>query len=255
VLSPTNPSTPWVLGVVLLGLLVLLVVRAIRKDKREYRRFKRMRATKPRQLQFRRWVTQSFLLFGISSLVVIALAGQFIPLLLDDVNQWNWVASARLGFERGGALSVGILVAVIVLVVGGAVGGIILARKETEIPSLGDVQALLPRNRAELRWGAALSLNAGLVEELLFRLALPAALFGITGSALAAILVSLVIFGLLHVYQGVAGIVGSLIIGTLLMVIYLASGSIWIAILAHALVDLRSLVLIPVVLFKVHRVR
>jgi len=37
------------------------------------------------------------------------------------------------------------------------------------------------------------------------------------------------------------------------MVIYLASGSIWIAILAHALVDLRSLVLIPVVLFKVHK--
>jgi len=110
-----------------------------------------------------------------------------------------------------------------------------------------------PRNRAELKYGAALAINAGLVEELLFRLALPALIFGVTGSAVAAVTASILIFGLLHIYQGLPGIIGSVILGTAFMTIYLATGSIVIAIEVHALFDLRSLVLIPVVVFKVHR--
>jgi membrane protease YdiL (CAAX protease family) len=121
------------------------------------------------------------------------------------------------------------------------------------VPSIGDVQALLPRNRAELKWGAALAINAGVVEELLFRLALPALIFGVTGSAVAAVAASILIFGFLHIYQGLPGIVGSVILGAAFMAIYLSSGSIVVAIVVHALFDLRSLVLIPVVVFGVHK--
>jgi membrane protease YdiL (CAAX protease family) len=39
------------------------------------------------------------------------------------------------------------------------------------------------------------------------------------------------------------------------MVLYLATGSILAAIVAHALIDLRSLVLIPMLVFGVQRVR
>jgi len=245
-LSPTDPATPWILAVALVALIVVMVIRASRKDKREYRRFKMLRTTKRRQAMFRRWVLQSFALFGGASVVLLVLDAQFVPLLLDEVRTVEWIASPITQLVLAGVLVVGAIV---------AVGGIIAARSETEIPSIGDVQALLPRNRAELRWGAALSINAGLVEELLFRLAFPAAIFGITANAIVAIVASIVIFGLLHLYQGVPGIVGSMLLGAVFMAIYLISGSILLAIVVHALFDLRSLVLIPIVLFKVHLVR
>ena len=244
-LSPTNPATPWILAVAVIALIVLMIVRASRKDKREYRRFKMLRTTKRRQAMFRRWVLQSFALFGGASVVLLALDWQFVPLLLADVRTIGWISSSLAQPILVGAL----IGAAIVLVL-----GIVAARKETDIPSLGDVQALLPRNRAELRWGAALSINAGLVEELLFRFAFPAAIYGITGNALVAVIASIIIFGLLHIYQGLPGILGSMLLGAAFMAIYLISGSILLAIVVHALFDLRSLVLIPVVLFKVHRV-
>jgi membrane protease YdiL (CAAX protease family) len=230
VLSPDSAFSPFLLGGVFLLLVALMVFNAVRKDRREYRRFKRMRSTARRQKTFAKW------------------------LFLDAVNQWGFVADARQAFGTTGWLGPTLLVALIVALVGGAVLGIVLARSETEVPSIGDVQALLPRNRAELKYGAALAINAGVVEELLFRLAMPALVFGFTGNAVSAVVVSVLIFGALHVYQGVAGVVGATIIGALFMAIYLASGSIVAAIVVHALFDLRSLVLIPMVVFGVHRV-
>jgi membrane protease YdiL (CAAX protease family) len=253
VLSPDSALTPYILGVVLAGLLAFMAVRAVRKDRREYSRFKRMRATKRRQKVFRKWVRESFLTFGGSAVVVLLLVWQFVPLFLDAVNRWDFVADARRAFADSGTLGVGMVVGLVLALVVGTLLIVVLARKETEVASIGDVQALLPRNRAELRYGAALAVNAGVVEELLFRLAMPALIFGVTGSAVAAVVGSLLVFALLHVYQGVAGIVGALVIGTLLMAVYLATGSILVAIVVHALFDLRSLVLIPVVVFGVHR--
>jgi len=253
-LDTASPSTPWILGAALVGVLALMVWRAMRKDRREYARFKRYRSTTKRQAMFRRWVLQSLAVFGGASLLLLLLAANFVPLLLADINSIPWVMDARRGFGSSG-FGPGIVIGISVALIAGAVLGIVAARKETEIPSLGDVQALLPRTRAELKWGAALSINAGVVEELMFRLALPAALYGLTHSAVAAVIVSLVIFGVLHIYQGVAGVLTSFVIGVILMLIYLASGSILLAIAVHAAFDLRSLVLIPVVLFKVHKVR
>ena len=254
-LSPDSALTPYILGVVLAGLLAFMAVRAVRKDRREYSRFKRMRATKRRQKVFRKWVRESFLTFGGSAVVVLLLVWQFVPLLLDAVNRWDFVADARRAFADSGTLGVGMVVGLVLALVVGTLLIVVLARKETEVASIGDVQALLPRNRAELPYGAALAVNAGVVEELLFRLAMPALIFGVTRSAVAAVVGSLLVFALLHVYQGVAGIVGALVIGTLLMAIYLATGSILVAIVVHALFDLRSLVLIPVVVFGVHKER
>ena len=253
-LDPHAPTTPWILGITVIAVLTVIIWRALRKDRLEYTRFKRYRSTKRRKAMFRRWVLQSLGVFGGSSVLLLLLAAPFVPLLLADINSIGWVVDARRSFSSSG-VGTGIVIGLSLALVGGAVFGIIAARKETDIPALGDVQALLLRTRAELRWGAALSINAGIVEELMFRLALPAAIYGITRNAVAAIILSLVIFALLHIYQGLGGILGSLFIGVVLMAIYLASESILLAIVVHAAIDLRSLVLIPVVLFKVHEVR
>ena len=252
-LSPDSALTPYLLGGVLAALLAFMTVRAVRKDRREYGRFKRMRATSRRQKVMRKWVRESFITFGGSAVVVLVLVWQFIPLFIDAVNRWGFVTDARRTFADSGALGVGLVVGFAAALVVGTLLIVVLARKETEVASVGDVQALLPRNRAELRYGAALAINAGVVEELLFRLAMPALIFGVTGSAVAAVVASIVVFALLHVYQGVAGIVGALVIGALLMAVYLATGSILVAIVVHALFDLRSLVLIPIVVFGVHK--
>lgn len=253
-LAPAAPTTPWLLGIVFVLLMGGLALNAIRKDRREYRRFTRMRSTIYRQKMLRRWLGQSMLVFGGSATIVSLLCWQYIPRFLADVNTWPWIADARRTFDAGGALSIALAVGIPVLIVALSVLGIVVARREADVPAIGNIQALLPRNRAELPYGAALSLNAGVVEELLFRLALPALIFGFTGSSVAAIVVSLIVFGLLHGYQGVWGVVGSLIIGALLMTIYLATGNIFVAIAVHALIDLRSLVLIPMVVLRVHTV-
>ncbi|MEX1079584.1 MAG: type II CAAX endopeptidase family protein [Homoserinimonas sp.] len=253
-LSPSFSATPAIAAAVLVVLLVWLMVRAIRKDRREYSRFKRYRTTARRQRLYRKWVLESFLVFGGSALVVTVLVWQHIPLFFAEF--YALPSIARLGHlvaDTGGLIP-GIAVGATVTLIVGSVVGIYLARHSEEVPAIGDIAALLPRNRAELRYGALLSVNAGVVEELLFRLAFPVLIFAVTGSAAVAVAASIALFGLLHMYQGVWGVIGSLVIGTLLMAAFLATGSILVAVVLHALIDLRSLVLIPVVVYRVHRV-
>lgn len=251
-LSPDDPATRIVLAIALLALLALLVVRAMRKDRREYGRFKRYRTTRRRQAMMRKWLIESFVLHGGASVVILALVWRQVPLLLDAVNSLPsviWLRDAASGGLLGGFITG----ATIAFFVGSIALLPFLRGQQEEIVTVGDIGALLPRNRGELRYGALLSINAGVVEELLFRLALPALIYGVTGNILIAITGSLAVFAALHVYQGVAGVLGSFAIGALLMAVYLGTGSILAAIAVHAFIDLRSLVAIPMIVLGVHR--
>ena len=254
-LSPDDPAGQAVLLGVLVALIAVLGYRAMRKDRNEYQRFKRFERTRNRQRMMRKWLLDSLAVFGGAAVIILVLAGQFVPLLQRGVNQspiGRWWHS--LLADTGGLLP-GLAIGLAVALVGGTIAAVVLARRSDSVPTIGDIGALLPRNRPELVLGALLSVNAGIVEELLFRLAVPALIFGATGSALAAVIGSVMLFGALHFYQGWPGIVGATVIGALLMVLYLATGSILVAIVAHALIDLRSLVLIPMLVFRVQRVR
>lgn len=255
-LSVDVPFTQWVLGVVLVALLGLLAWRAAAKDRREYERFKRYRSTTRRQAILGKWVLQSLGWFGGSALFALVLVWPFVPEMLAQVEAWPAMAWFRSLLEDS-SLGRGLLIGGAVGVLLALVGTLFLGRTATaeDVPAVGDVRALLPRNRAELKYGWALSINAGVVEELLFRLALPALIFAVGGNALVAIVASLIVFGLMHAYQGVWGVVAASIIGLFLMGLFLVTGSILWPIIAHAVFNLRSLVLIPIVVFKVHRVR
>ena len=252
-LDPESPLTPWVLTVVLVAFLAALTVRAQRKDRREYQRFKRYRSTVLRQKMYRRWLVQSFVTFGSSALVLLALAWRHIPLVLDAINEWDGVRAAREWHASlgGGSIALSLGLAFIVIVLPILV--LFLARKQDDLTSVGDIQALIPRTLPEVRLGALLSVNAGVVEELVFRLALPAVIFGAFGDAWLAVVLSVVVFGALHVYQGVVGVAATMIIGAFLMVLYVATGSVVVPILVHALIDLRSFVLIPLIVLRVGR--
>lgn len=252
-LPPDALFTRVLLSLALAALLGLLVWRAVRKDRREYGRFKRMTGTAERQKMFRKWLLDSFFTFGGASVVILLLAWQSVPRMLAQVERWPATMAFRSFADDRGGLLAGIIIGLVVAVVGGGILAVVLARKTDELPTIGDVGALLPRNRAELGFGAALSINAGVVEELLFRLALPALVFGVTGDAAVAIAASVLLFASLHIYQGLSGSAGALLIGALLMLLYLATGSILWSILAHVLFDLRSLVLIPMAAYGAHR--
>ncbi len=251
VIPVDSPSTPWILGAVLAALMGVLVWRAVTKDRREYQRFTTQHSTRLRQAMYRKWLVESMGWFGGSALVVLVLVWGFVPRMLAQVETWppmEWFRSVLAGSALASGLVVGGAIGLVV----GMIALVFFGRHATEVPTIGDIHALLPRNRAELKFGWLLSINAGIVEELLFRLALPALIFGVFGNALLAISVSLVVFGLLHAYQGVGGVIGSFVIGVVLMAVFLATGNILWAILVHALFDLRSLVLIPVVVYQVH---
>lgn len=254
-LSPESPAVQVILLVVLAGLIALLMYRAVRKDRTEFQRFKRFERTRNRQRMMRKWLLDSLAMFGGAAVIILLLAGQFVPLFTQHVGRWPIGLWWRSLLADTGGLVPGLATGFAVALVGGTIAAVALARRSESVPTIGDIGALLPRNRSELVLGALLSVNAGVVEELLFRLAVPALVFGATGSAPAAVIGSVLLFGALHFYQGWPGIVGATVIGALLMALYLASGSILVAIVAHALIDLRSLVLIPMLVFGVQRVR
>ena len=71
----------------------------------------------------------------------------------------------------------------------------------------------MPRNGAETVWTGLLSINAGIGEELFFRLALPLLIVLVTGNVIAAFAVAAIVFGLVHVYQGWVGVLATTFLG------------------------------------------
>jgi membrane protease YdiL (CAAX protease family) len=98
------------------------------------------------------------------------------------------------------------------------------------------LRALLPRSARARAGFVGLSLAAGAGEELAYRGYAITQLAGGLGGIGAAVLTSS-IFGVMHAYQGVLGIVRTAALGGLLAWGFLASGSLWPPIVAHAAID------------------
>ena len=236
----------------LLVVVTLLIWRAATRERREYQQFKRMRSTAARQKVMRKWLIESVLIMGGLSAVVLLAAWEYVPTVLRDAQQWAPIAASREFFfetSLGKGLAIG-------AVIGGLLALVlpfILLRNTSpdEVPKLGDIGALLPRTRGELPYGAGLSVSAGVFEELLFRLALPALLFGIGLNGPLSFVAATVLFGCLHLYQKAVGVLFATLLGAIFAYLYLVSGSILLPIVVHTLVDLRSLVLLPLILGKV----
>jgi membrane protease YdiL (CAAX protease family) len=229
----------------LMVVLGLLVWRAVTRERGPYRRFKKLTSTRARQRVYARWLLESMLVMGGLTCAVLLAAWADVPLALRSTQDWAPVASVRdwFGTPSGIIVAVVLVIAVVTLLIGPVIalrsGGL------DGIPAVGDIRALLPRVRGELKYGAGLGLQAGLFEELLFRLALPALLFDIVGDGPLAFGLAAVVFGLLHLYQGAPGILAATLLGLVFAALYVLTGSIVAPIVLHAVVDLRSLVLIP----------
>jgi membrane protease YdiL (CAAX protease family) len=117
--------------------------------------------------------------------------------------------------------------------------------KKLRAPVVGDIEALLPRDSRETWMAVPLSLNAGVSEELFFRLALPLLVTAVTGSALIGLAAASIAFGLMHWYQGWRGVLITGLVGAFFCWVYVASGSLIRPVVLHVLVDLMALVVRP----------
>ena len=101
---------------------------------------------------------------------------------------------------------------------------------------IGDLEFMMPRNSAELGRFYAVSATAGIVEETLWR----GYMFWYLGHIMplgAAAIVTSVVFGFGHIYQGVANVPKIILLGGIFAGLYLLTGSLWLPMLLHAVFD------------------
>jgi membrane protease YdiL (CAAX protease family) len=138
-----------------------------------------------------------------------------------------------LGWKIGSAVALvacGLYVAQTILVLGNR------QKLEQTRKQLEPLRALLPQDRREMRTFLALSITAGVCEELLYRGFLFAFLYSLFG-AWPAVVLSAIAFGFGHAYQGVTGILKTGGAGLVMAGLFLLSGSLWVLMLLHAVVD------------------
>lgn len=113
-------------------------------------------------------------------------------------------------------------------------------------PHLRSLAYLLPTTPSERRWWIAVSLSAGICEEIVFRGFVLQYLRGTLEGGMplgfgTAVLLSSAIFGLNHLYQGAGGILRTAILGLACALAAVLSGSLLLPIVLHCLCDLATL--------------
>ncbi|MED3561645.1 type II CAAX endopeptidase family protein [Bacillus xiapuensis] len=105
-----------------------------------------------------------------------------------------------------------------------------------------EIDYLLPTNSVERKWSVFVAITAGICEEIIYRgfviyfiSSLP---FSI--SIMPTLVISSIIFGFGHIYQGWKGFVLTTLIGFVLARAYSITGSLLFPIILHIIIDLRS---------------
>ena len=135
-------------------------------------------------------------------------------------------------------VGVGIIVAIVYLAAAQirSVSRTTAERRVALRPRLGTLAFMLPHTTDERGWFIALSVTAGVCEELLYRGYLVWVLqpwLGLIGAALA----SVVLFGLGHGYQGRNGLVRATLAGAVMATVVLVTHWLVPAMVVHAVID------------------
>jgi membrane protease YdiL (CAAX protease family) len=223
-------STGW-MQLVLVGVLVLVMPVWDRVETRRLRR-----ATEPgaRLGSYRRVVA---ILWVFSVLVV---------LVTPPARLLRPPAAALALVERVGGQ--GPLLGVLGGMVAGMLVSVVVALSSPEARArlarpLESLAWFLPSSTRERWWFAAMSVSAGICEELLYRGFLLRWLDARGLGLWAAVLLAALAFMLAHTYQGLVGMLSVGVLALVFTALFFLAGSLWPAMLVHALLDLRILVL------------
>ncbi len=215
---------------------------------KDYQRLKNSTDTRDRQKIMAKWVLESIILFGFGAFIILYLIGRFSAIMQfpgEFAVLVNEEGSANDRLILSFVLSASLLVGSIIGVISRNKGQMDAQEHKDQVTNAADFTALIPRNNTEGIWAALLSLSAGVTEELMFRLALPLLLTLIMGNVLTAFAISIVIFGMMHFYQGRAGVLGTTFAALIFSVIYFTYGGLLLPIIVHTLIDMIGLLLTP----------
>jgi membrane protease YdiL (CAAX protease family) len=230
----------------LLAVAVGACAHFVRHDTRVFTRFKTVEDTPTRQRTFLRWTLHAAVYFLGMPLVGLALLGRIDALWVFPA-EFTAIATDMPEVDD---MSVGFVATLVGAVfAGGLLGGLLAARRRKPIKPRKaiDIDAMIPRNRAEAVRIALLGANAALTEEVCFRLYIPL-LFALLGVApWIGFAASVLLFGAMHRYQGWLGMVLTSLLGMMFAFAYLASGGLALPILLHLLLNWNGLILRPAI--------
>jgi membrane protease YdiL (CAAX protease family) len=146
----------------------------------------------------------------------------------------GFVAPGGLGFA-GGAAALLLLTGILVHSWRASVVASDASKAKTR-ESFGRLAKYLPQTDPELRSFYRVSVTAGIVEEIVYR-GFVLWYLGWFMPLWAAVIVSSVAFGLGHIYQGMSGMLRTGLLGLAFGIFYVVTGSIWLPIIAHVLLD------------------
>jgi CAAX protease family protein len=176
------------------------------------------------------WAVAGQLTFGCAVMAIWLTAGRpLADLWLTPPGGWRLVLSAGIVAAMGWFSSLQLR----------AIARTSPERRVALRPKLGAVAFMLPRTRLEQRWFMALSLAAGICEELVYRGYLVWVLsrwIGTIGAALAVV----ALFGIAHAYQGRKGFTRATLAGAVMGGIVLGTQWIVPAMIVHVLIDAMS---------------
>ncbi|SEN85671.1 CAAX protease self-immunity [Mesobacillus persicus] len=171
------------------------------------------------------WIVVAFILLFV---LVSASTFRDIGLMLPNQN-----ISENLGMIVG--FLVGVLAVVFVLMK-------IPFYRKYQNSQIGEIDYMLPTTKLERKWSVLAAITAGVCEEIIYRgfvieylSKLP---FDIPPAYI--VLISAVIFGFAHIYQGWKGFLLTGIVGYAMARVYLSTGSLLFPILLHIIIDLRA---------------
>jgi membrane protease YdiL (CAAX protease family) len=229
-------------GVIVQHVLVFILIVAMPLwDRYEIPRLKA--STEPRKkIRFYRKVVAASWICAAVAVLTVGLVSAFR--IHKAPGEIAWLDSGSRGAMVLQGITAGMLIAILLPAV--------MALKSEKIRNKAAKAAkklafLLPSTGEERRWWWFVCLTAGICEEVVYRgfllhywHVMPFHL-----SLTWALVVSSVIFGIAHLYQGIAGGVQTAVIGFVLGGVFLMTGNLLVPIVLHAVLDLRVLAMVP----------
>jgi membrane protease YdiL (CAAX protease family) len=112
--------------------------------------------------------------------------------------------------------------------------GIVNAILGQDSTAINAMKSMLPQNGLEMALWVALSVTAGFCEELVFRGYLQRQFFALTGMPAAAVVCQAIVFGSVHLYQGVRGAIAITGYGALFGILAISRNSLRPGMIQHA---------------------
>lgn len=210
----------------------------------EYKKFKTLKDTEKRQHYYKRWIWEPWVLFGLVSVITLVVLGE-AKYIFRPITHMSVVSKSADSSDNSFVIGL-----VIGLIAAACILYIRVRRSLKHKIAVGNTDALMPRNIPERKLAAHLALASGVGEELFFRAAIPAVMYGISHNATLAFGVSIVLFGLMHIYQGWRGVLATGLAGWVFIKAFTISGTIAAPMALHVLIDTWGLVVVPYVLSR-----